>query len=146
MIETDRQTETNRQRQPETAREPETERARDKAGQTARQIETETEIETERNRQRKTVTERVRERGVRERERGVREREREKQQQQCVRYSMAEPLDWETKSWTALNINEFTLFDMFGSRLRRVDMLSKSAGSLITLLVPTPIKRGRCRM
>ena len=32
------------------------------------------------------------------------------------------------KSWTALNINEFLLFDMFGSPCRRVVMLSKFAG------------------
>ena len=34
------------------------------------------------------------------------------------------------KSWTALNINEFILFDMFGSPCRRVVMFSKFAGSL----------------
>ena len=35
------------------------------------------------------------------------------------------------KSWTALNINEFILFDMFGSPCRRVAMFSKFAGSLL---------------
>ena len=34
------------------------------------------------------------------------------------------------KSWTALNINEFILFDMFRSPCRRVEMFSKFAGSL----------------
>ena len=34
------------------------------------------------------------------------------------------------KSWTALNINEFILFDMFGSPCRRVVTFSKFAGSL----------------
>ena len=34
------------------------------------------------------------------------------------------------KSWTALTINEFILFDMFGSPCRRVVMFSKLAGSL----------------
>ena len=34
------------------------------------------------------------------------------------------------KSWTVLNINEFILFDMFGSPRRRVVMFSKFAGSL----------------
>ena len=34
------------------------------------------------------------------------------------------------KSWTALNINEFILFDMFGSPCRRAVMSSKFAGSL----------------
>ena len=43
---------------------------------------------------------------------------------------MAKRPDWVVKSWTALNINEFTLFDMFGSPCRRVVMLSKFAGSL----------------
>jgi len=28
-------------------------------------------------------------------------------------YSMAKPPDWAMESWTALNIKEFTLFDMF---------------------------------
>ena len=34
------------------------------------------------------------------------------------------------KSRTALDINEFLLFGMFGSSCRRVEILSKSAGSL----------------
>ena len=34
------------------------------------------------------------------------------------------------KSWTALNINEFILFDMFGSPCRRVVIFSKFEGSL----------------
>ena len=32
---------------------------------------------------------------------------------------MAKRPDWVMKSWTALNINEFILFDMFGSPCRR---------------------------
>ena len=43
---------------------------------------------------------------------------------------MAKRPDWATKSWTALNINEFILIDMFGSPCRRVVMFSKFAGSL----------------
>ena len=34
------------------------------------------------------------------------------------------------KSWTALNINEFILLDMFGSTCRRVVKFNKFAGSL----------------
>ena len=42
-------------------------------------------------------------------------------------YSMAKPPDWAMESWTALNIKEFTLFDMFqdpfvntkGGKIRR---------------------------
>ena len=34
---------------------------------------------------------------------------------------MAKRPDWVMKSWTALNINEFILFDMFGSPCRRVE-------------------------
>ena len=34
------------------------------------------------------------------------------------------------KSWTALNINEFKLFEMFGSPCGRVVIFSKFAGSL----------------
>ena len=33
-------------------------------------------------------------------------------------------------SWTALNINEFILFDMFGSPCRRVVMFRKLVASL----------------
>ena len=47
-----------------------------------------------------------------------------------VCHSMAKRPDWTMKSWTALNINEFILFDMFGSPCRRVVMLSRFAGSL----------------
>ena len=43
---------------------------------------------------------------------------------------MAKRPDWAMKSRTALNINEFILFDMFGSPCRRVVMFSKFAGSL----------------
>ena len=43
---------------------------------------------------------------------------------------MAKRPDWAMKSWTALNINEFILFDMFGSPCRRVVIFSKFAGSL----------------
>ena len=32
-----------------------------------------------------------------------------------VCHSMAKRPDWAVKSWTALNIKEFVLFDMFGS-------------------------------
>ena len=46
-----------------------------------------------------------------------------------VCHSMAKRPDV-LESWTALNINEFILFDMFGSPCRRVVMFSKFAGSL----------------
>ena len=54
------------------------------------------------------------------------------------------------KSWTALNINEFTLFDMFGSPCRRVVMFSKFAGSLnmrtrCLCLLLTVLERGEER-
>ena len=45
-------------------------------------------------------------------------------------HSMAKRPDWVMKFWTALNINEFILFDMFGSSCRSVVMFSKFAGSL----------------
>ena len=35
---------------------------------------------------------------------------------------MAKRPDWVMKSWTALTINEFILFDMFGSTCGRVVM------------------------
>ena len=50
------------------------------------------------------------------------------------------------KSWTALNINEFVLFDMFGSPCRRVVMLSRFAGSLNMVFRRTCVKRGQRRM
>ena len=50
------------------------------------------------------------------------------------------------KSWTALNINEFMLFDMFGSPYRRVVMLNKFAGILNMVFRRTCVKRGQCRM
>ena len=43
---------------------------------------------------------------------------------------MAKRPNWAMKSWTALDINEFILFDMFGSPFRRAAMFSKFAGSL----------------
>ena len=43
---------------------------------------------------------------------------------------MAKRPDWAMKSWTAVNINEFILLDMFGSPCRMVVMFSKFAGSL----------------
>jgi len=44
-----------------------------------------------------------------------RERERERERVfNWVCHSMAKRPDWVMKSWTALNINEFILFDMFG--------------------------------
>ena len=48
---------------------------------------------------------------------------------------MAKRPDWVMKSWIALNINEFILFDMFGSPCRRVVMFLQCgwifAGDLI---------------
>ena len=38
------------------------------------------------------------------------------------------------KSWTTLNINEFTLFDRFGSPCRRLQILVKFTGSLSMVL------------
>ena len=49
------------------------------------------------------------------------------------------------KSWTALNINEFILFDMFGSPYRRVVIFSKFARSLNMVFWRTCVKRGQCR-
>ena len=43
---------------------------------------------------------------------------------------MAKRPDWAMKSRTALNINEFILFDIFRSPCRRVVIFSTFAGSL----------------
>ena len=48
---------------------------------------------------------------------------------------MAKRPDWVMKSWTALNINEFILFDMFGSPCRRVVMFSNFFCSLLTTIL-----------
>ena len=50
------------------------------------------------------------------------------------------------KSWTALNSNEFILFDMFGFPCRRVVMFSKFEGSLNMMFLRTCVKRGQSRM
>ena len=54
--------------------------------------------------------------------------------------------DWAKKFSTALNISEFTLFDIFKSPCRRVEIVSKFAGSLSMVLWRTYVKRGQCRM
>ena len=43
---------------------------------------------------------------------------------------MAKRPDWAMKSWTALNINEFLLFDMFETPCMRVAIFSRFAGNL----------------
>ena len=57
---------------------------------------------------------------------------------------MAKQPDW--KSRTALNITEFTLFDIFGSACSGVEILSKCAGSLRTVLSHMYANCGQCRL
>ena len=65
------------------------------------------------------------------------DRERERQRERfyasnCLAecHSMAKRPDWAMKSWTALNINEFILFDVFRSPCRRVVIFSRFTRSL----------------
>ena len=46
--------------------------------------------------------------------------------------------EWAMKSWTDLNINEFILFNMFGSSCGRVVMFSKFASISIAYLPTSP--------
>ena len=55
---------------------------------------------------------------------------------------MAKRPDWAMKSRTVLNINEFILFDMFGSPCWRVEILDKSTGSFNMVLTRTYVKHG----
>ena len=61
-------------------------------------------------------------------------------------HSIAKRPDWAMKARTALTINMFLLFDIFGSSCRRVVIFSKFAGSLNTVFCRTCITRGQCRM
>ena len=59
-----------------------------------------------------------------------------------VSYSTAKRPDWAMQSWSALNINEFTLFNMFESPWKLVKNVNKFAGSVV--LTRTHVKSGQC--
>ena len=48
-------------------------------------------------------------------------------------YSMAKPPDWAMESWTALNIKEFTLFDVFQDPF----VYTKGQNPTTTIKIPT---------